>query len=98
MEANQETFRYPRSVKEKLAIGVFIAITAISLSVASACRVMLPNGKVMSESQYLKKRAQARKKCDKLLPEQLRKKKFDDTYCRPCAKEFRACIDDEFKK
>ena len=98
MEANREIFHSQGRTKEKLLTGAMITIAAISLFVASACKVMLPNGRIMSYSAYLKKREQARKKCDKLLPEPLRKKEFDDTYCHPCAKEFRACIDEEFKR
>jgi hypothetical protein len=93
MEAYPER---PRTTKEKLLTGAMISVAAISLFVASGCKVILPNGKVMSRSAYLKKRAQARKKCNKLLPDPLKNKKFDDIYCHPCAKEFRTCIDSEF--
>ncbi|MFC1810108.1 hypothetical protein ACFLZH_01275 [Patescibacteria group bacterium] len=87
----------PRTTKEKLLTGSMIAIFAISLTVAGACQVMLPNGKTMSKSAYLKKRNQARKKCKNLLPEPLRNKKFEEVHCHPCAEKFRACIDAEFK-
>lgn len=95
MEA--ETTHSQGHFKEKLLTGAMIAIAVISLSVASACKVMLPNGKVMTKAAYLKKRKEARKKCDRLLPEPLRNKDFEKVHCHPCAVKFRACIDAEFK-
>jgi hypothetical protein len=83
--------------KEKPLKGLMIAILAISLSVSSACKVMLPNGKIMTRSAYLQKRKQAREKCDYLLPEPLKKKEFEKIYCHPCAAKFRECINSEFK-
>lgn len=97
METQSETYQNKNHSKEKLLNGAIIAIAAISLFVASSCKVMLPNGQIMSRSDYLAKRDKARKKCDKLLPEHLRKKEFEDIYCNPCTLKFKACIDKEFK-
>lgn len=94
MEVKSETFH---SRKEKLSTGVIITIAAISLFVASACKVMLPNGQIMSRSAYLAKRDKARKKCNKFLPEPLRDKEFEKVFCHPCAERFRKCINAEFK-
>ena len=98
MEANSDTIYNRAHSKEKLLTGVIIAITAVSLFVSSACKVMLPSGKVVSRSAYLEKRKHARKKCDQLLPNHLKSKDFDDIYCHPCTSAFKACIDEEFKR
>lgn len=83
--------------REKIANLTFAAIAAISMFIGSACKVMLPDSRVMSRSEYVKKRDAARKKCENLLPEHLKRKDFEDIYCNPCARKFKVCIDEEFK-